>query len=556
MWLACLALPAAYAAHCWAVEYVSDDGYIAFQYVRNLLRGEGLVYNPGERVEGYNNFLWMILLAGTQALLPKVPLLRIAQGLGVVFGVATIISMLRFSARIPERPWPFQLVGAAFLAAHAGFAASATSGLETTLTAFLLLTGATSYVTFLTTGQGLWRSSAIFALAALAHPDGAVAFLVTTVHAAWMLRKRTGRLVSREIVTWLVVFAAIYVPYYVWRFNYYGYPLPNTAYAKVGTGLHQHLRGIAYLARYLAFYGGVMAIPGVLLLLRKPRAAWRDYFALLVAGQALYIIYVGGDGLAFFRFVVYIAPVGYLLVQEGLADLYQRVAAPLAPRASRTVLVASVLLVAIGLGLTMDQSVGALVVPSRHRWYEPQAELSFPGRGSDHDYKWFDNYFVERLARAARWLDANSPRNAVIASTPAGSIAFHMDRYVIDMLGLNDVHIAHSKGAVSGAMGQGRAGHEKGDGKYVLARSPDYILMGNVAVLPFPVDEATMAKKLVLKSEEELWADPEFHRRYELVCVPLADAGLFRYFTFYRKKNAGLPPHLDRPGQPACPSSR
>jgi hypothetical protein len=101
------------------------------------------------------------------------------------------------------------------------------------------------------------------------------------------------------------------------------------------------------------------------------------------------------------------------------------------------------------------------------------------------------------------------------------------------MLGLNDVHIAHTK---SDSLGFGRAGHEKGDGKYVLSRSPDYILMGNVAVLPFPLDKNSMAEKLILKSEHELWDDPEFHNKYELQCVRLADSGLFQYFTFFKKK--------------------
>jgi hypothetical protein len=52
---------------------------------------------------------------------------------------------------------------------------------------------------------------------------------------------------------------------------------------------------------------------------------------------------------------------------------------------------------------------------------------------------------------------------------------------------------------------------KKGDGKYVLSRSPDYSLMGNVAVLPYPVDKERMAKKLVRKSEHERWAEPRFH---------------------------------------------
>ena len=552
-WLFYLVPPALYVAHCLVVQYVCDDGFIAFQYVRNLLRGEGLVYNPGERVEGYSDFLWVVLLAGVQFVLPKIALLRIAQGLGILFGVATIVLALRFSVRLHRRLWPFGALAATFLAAHSGLAAWATAGLETTLIAFLLLAGAFSYIVFLDSGRRPWLPPLIFALAALTRPDGVIAFAVTTMHLIATTHKRTGRLVNHDVVRWLAVFVAIYVPYFVWRVHYYGYLLPNPAYAKVGEGIFQYLRGLAYLARYLTTYGGFVFLPAALLLLRRPREVWRDYLALLVAGHALFIIYVGGDGLAFYRFAVYIVPVAYLLVQEGLADLQERLASRLIS-AARAVLVPSVVI--IGLLFTMQQSVGPLVLPAWFRWYEPQSELFFPGRGSDHAYRWFDNYFVDRLAIAANWLETNSPKQAVVASTAAGSIAYHMDRTVIDMLGLNDVHIAHSKGAVGGVMGRGQPGHEKGDGKYVLSRSPDYILMGNVAVLSFPLDEAAMAQKLVLKSEHEIWGDPEFHRRYELVCVPLDERGAFRYFTFYKKKGASLPPHTGNLSRASCTSSR
>jgi arabinofuranosyltransferase len=43
-------------------EFMLDDPFISFRYARNLLDGHGLVFNPGERVEGYSNFLWIILL--------------------------------------------------------------------------------------------------------------------------------------------------------------------------------------------------------------------------------------------------------------------------------------------------------------------------------------------------------------------------------------------------------------------------------------------------------------------------------------------------------------
>ena len=43
--------------------FLTDDAFISFRYTRNLIEGHGLVFNPGERVEGYTNFLWILELA-------------------------------------------------------------------------------------------------------------------------------------------------------------------------------------------------------------------------------------------------------------------------------------------------------------------------------------------------------------------------------------------------------------------------------------------------------------------------------------------------------------
>jgi hypothetical protein len=382
----------------------------------------------------------------------------------------------------------------------------------------------------------------VFALAALTRPDALLLFGVTTVHAVVTEKRRTGMLLGRRMWSWLLIFAAIYGPYYGWRLGYYGYLLPNTYYAKVGGGLDQYFRGLRYVQEYLSWYGAFVFAPAILLLLRRQREGWRDYVGLLVGIYVLYVIYVGGDGLAFFRFMAYIAPLVYLLIQEGFADLYERVVGSRLRPAPWKVAVSFVLVLSVSLGFTARQSVLPLVFPNYQRWYEPQSELQFPGLGKDHRYTWFDNYFVDRLAAGARWLEANAPRDALVASTPAGSIAYHMNLRVLDMLGLNDAQIAHSDGFFMGVSGLGRAGHEKGDGAYVLSRAPDYILMGNVAVMSYPIDKATMARKLVLKSEHELWDHPEFHHRYELVCVRLSVQGVFQYFTFFKRKDRSLPP--------------
>ena len=308
-------------------------------------------------------------------------------------------------------------------------------------------------------------------------------------------------------------------------------------YAKVGSGLEQYLRGLRYVRQYLFSYGGILLMLPLPFLILRRREAWLQVLAPQVMLYSLYVVYVGGDGLAYHRFWVPIAPFACILAQEALRGAWTWARQSRFPVLAKSAGAGTGLLLCGAVVLSAAPSLGPVLSPETYRWREQQSGLSFPGNGMDHSFLNFDNYFIERQKLAAEWLDANALPNAVIAATPAGSIAYHSHLSVIDMLGLNDAHIAHfgRKGA-----GWSRAGHEKGDGAYVLSRSPDFILLGNVAVLPTPVGDREMAGKLVRTSEHEIWADPDFHRRYQRLTVELADQGIFRYFTFYKKRGVAL----------------
>jgi len=505
-----LALAAALlAVHALVLGYESDDAYISFRYARNLLAGHGLVYNPGERVEGYTNFLWTVLLAGIDGILPGERLPAIATALGVGFGAATVVLVGLFARSVAGTESPRVLIAPFLLAADSSFAAWCTGGLEGPLFAFLVVAAAFAY------SRGSRRAPVLFALASLTRPEGVLLFAVTAVVE---LVRRRGRAV--EVLRWSLPFAAVFVPYFLWRWSYYSWFFPNTFYAKVGGGAEAWKRGAKYLAAFLGTHGWFLGVVAALPLLRRRAEPWTAHAGALVVAYALYVVAVGGDGLYGHRFCTYLAPLLYLLVQQGLQEALAR-----APKAY--LLGVAVLAVA----LVAQTSFGLLARPGSVRWTEPKSEVSFPDPA--HGYRFFDPYFVDRQRAAAEWLEAHAPPGALVASTPAGSIAYHSSHPVIDMLGLADEHIAH---APAGEMGRGRAGHEKGDGAYVLARRPEYVLLGNVAVLARPLAEEEMPSKLVRRSEEEIWASPEFHRDYERVAVELAPDGLFRWFTFWRRK--------------------
>src|SRR5579859_4180196 len=89
---------AALVAHSLVFNFVTDDAFISFVYSRNLAQHGQLVFNLGERVEGYTNFLWTVLLAGLMKIgLPPELMSRL---LGTAFAIATMIVCAFASRRV------------------------------------------------------------------------------------------------------------------------------------------------------------------------------------------------------------------------------------------------------------------------------------------------------------------------------------------------------------------------------------------------------------------------------------------------------------------------
>ena len=62
-WGALIVIGGIFIRNMLAYDYLSDDAFITMRYARNFAQGLGLVFNPGERVEGFTSFLWTIILA-------------------------------------------------------------------------------------------------------------------------------------------------------------------------------------------------------------------------------------------------------------------------------------------------------------------------------------------------------------------------------------------------------------------------------------------------------------------------------------------------------------
>ena len=122
---------------------------------------------------------------------------------------------------------------------------------------------------------------------------------------------------------WLAPAAMIYLPYFLWRYTYYGWLFPNTFYAKTGGGVGQVIRGLAYARDFLLRPGGIIGLLAVVpVLLKRNRRTLVPFLTCFI--WALYVVGVGGDGLAMYRFAVPVLPIWYMLSAEGAWSLVDR----------------------------------------------------------------------------------------------------------------------------------------------------------------------------------------------------------------------------------------
>jgi len=198
--------------------FAVDDAFITFRYAENLARGLGVVFNAGERVEGYTNFLWMVILAGLHRV--GADTLTSAKVLGVVCGLALVPLTASLTIACMGRRTASAPVAAILLASTPAVAVWSVAGLETTLFAVLVTL---AVLAFLREGDDARRfplSAPLLVLAAMTRPDGVV--VAGVVGFFVLARWRRDRARSRQATVWIVLFAVLAGAYMAWRWSYFG----------------------------------------------------------------------------------------------------------------------------------------------------------------------------------------------------------------------------------------------------------------------------------------------------------------------------------------------
>jgi arabinofuranosyltransferase len=325
--------------------FLTDDAFISFRYISNGHFGYGYVWNPPpfQPVEGYTNFLWMLILDGVWRLL-RVPPPVSANWVSLVFSCLTIIvlvfMMLRmeWSAGLRRHRYLIVGLGVLFLLVNRSFLAWTSSGLETAL--FTCLIALWTFCA-LSPGWGFRRravsTTLAAALMALTRPDGLLYVAATIVLLGIAMLRRRGEI---RIGDWLALSPLLIVPAHeAWRRAFYGEWLPNSYHAKLVAAWPAS--GALYALSFIMEYAlwAWIAVGVVALLRRASRASMRrdlDVSRIIVVvamlGNFLYYTFVvGGDHFEYrvYNHLLIFVPVTFLWFLNRLALEWRRAAAVL-----------------------------------------------------------------------------------------------------------------------------------------------------------------------------------------------------------------------------------
>lgn len=465
-------------AHAWAWRDCGplDDDAILYRYGVNLARGLGLVYDPGQRVEGFT----APPLVCFHALVERAGLDHVAASRALGYAsFAAVVALLALAWRtvLPRAslPWPALLASAA-----PAFAFHANAGLGTlpaaACVAFWLLGEARRSF-----GARAPRGADVaLGCACLVRPE----LLLLALAAA-------ARLAARR--EWERAIATLAPPlaWLAFRVAYFGAWLPNTYHAKKLTFGEDLWRGGAYVldASTSLLVPLVLLVVGLSLKKRDvEELRLRAALAFLVAAAG--VVFVGGDHMPLSRLLV---PAFPLLGLAVMLHLFTR-----GPRHVPATLAALGMIATIQLRQTQRDECEASFDQLERRWRAVGVALR------------------ERAAPGT-----------VVATEAIGFVGFESRLPIVDMLGLVDPAIAHTAPHLEAEM----KGHTKFDASIVLAREPDVILLGNGML-------DADGKVPVFVSQRGLVAHPRFAAEYEQAVLPIA--GTYPLVYWKRRGARGL----------------
>jgi arabinofuranosyltransferase len=434
--------------HTSSLSFVNDDAFVSFRYAKNLIEGNGLVYNAGERVEGYTNFLWTVMIAGGMWL--GIDPVTFSTILGIFFFNATLVLFIFLTWRQMKtgsaRLFIFPLTAIA-LCINRDASVYATSGLETSMIMFLVA------VIFAILSTNLSKLSLLFGgtvcvIAMMTRADAVVYYLAAL---AYLLISQKYPI--RTAAYFLLPFIVLFVPFWLFRYQYYGYLFPNTFYAK-SIDLSYYSQGITYVWVFLQTYYGFFLIlpfgiyaawqiyskstkPNIILFIKDTFITNRGnpqpilLASLLAGAYTFFVIRIGGDFMHA-RLLIPITPLLYFIMEQLIGKIEIR--------GWRTLGIALILITTLFRNDLFAEKMNVGYIVDEVRFYTPAYHTKEKSDGLT-----LHRYFDGLPVRVAFWA---SKLRLIYYADPAYALEASS--------GLTDATVAHQK-----LLKRGRPGHEK-----------------------------------------------------------------------------------------------
>ena len=270
--------------------WLSDDAYITLRSVDHFVEGRGLVWNEGHRVQAYTHPLWMFVMSAAYWVTGEDYFTLIALGTGV--SLAAWAAASRWT--LPGRDWLALLAFVPLLASRA-FVDYATSGLENPLSHLLVALLAARVFAGIRDLDQLRSYGLLSALLMLNRLDYALLILPVGLAASWRLWREGCGL--WPLLRTVLLAGAPFIAWELFSLLYYGIFVPNTALAKLGTGIpgdERWMQGVMYALTTLMRDPVLPLICGLGIAVGLRRDGTRG-LASGVAAYLVYVLWIGGD---------------------------------------------------------------------------------------------------------------------------------------------------------------------------------------------------------------------------------------------------------------------
>lgn len=441
-----------------------DDAMISMRYAKNLSQGYGLVWNPGgERVEGYTNFLWVIIMTGVHFF--PLPPSKISLPIQIMGALTLLVNLVILRMIINRYFYISEFISFIILFSTAFYLPLinwSLQGMEVSLLALIILIGLLNGLKYLDQGTSLHWVYIALGVGFLVRPDILI-LLISFLLFFFIFDSTNWR---KHFSYFILVIAIFVIPLTLFRYVYFGDFLPNTYYVKM-TGypfFYRITKGIIASLEQL-FYMNLVAFLTLLSIIFIKFNKKYYLIMWLFISQVLYHIYVGGDAWNCWgsRYICIVMPLFFLLFWNGIDYFLSEMSTNYkfhwisVDNFKRAVLVIVLFFTFININCINNSPEYFLMIKS------PLHVL--------------DNEILVKQALLSKEI---TKKSATIAVAWAGIIPYFVDRQCIDFLGKCDRTIAHSKMKTVDGINKlwfFYPGHLKFDYNYSIgALKPDLIL--------------------------------------------------------------------------------